>query len=228
MQSSTKDKKKNVSKGSKNLSRDEKKSLKLHLSISLCIIGLLGFYVSYLGISNQKYIIIILGIILILGPTIIFALLWFKEEQEHLRKLRNPYLINFNELKSELIKAEEFLKLFQEKFSQDYTSLSQAGSINLLSLERIIDGMNERLDEVEYLMISNSENKVRSGITLLEKPLVLKTKSHKHLNEHEIPDMPINTLVDSLRFLITNLSKEFPTKEPEEKSNPLTDIITKF
>jgi len=228
MQSSTKDKKQSDSKASKNLSRDEKKSLKLHLTISLCIIGLLGFYVSYLGVSNQKYIIILLGIILIFGPTIIFALLWYKEEQEYLAKLRNPYLINFNEIKSELIKSEDFLKLFQERFSQDYTNLSQTGSINLLSLERIIEGLKERLEEVEYLILSNNENKMRSGIELLEKPLELKTKSHKHLNEHEIPDMPTNTLVDSLKFLVTSLSKELPSKESEKKANPLTDIITKF
>ena len=64
-----------------------------------------------------------------------------------------------------------------------------ATSLNFLSLERLIEALEERLEQIFQLANSNSETSILEADELLSKDLVFEKRVSDHLIQHEMPPM---------------------------------------
>lgn len=217
------------SKEFKELSKSEKKQLASHLLYALGSVFILGLITLMIGLSYYKSFITLTGLFLLGSVSLIFLVLSIRAHIKHVNQFKAPYLKQLDLLIKEWEKAlellqdmeKEFPKLLETKSRATSNQWSKAGLVHYFSLTRITESLGERLKEVDTCLDSISERSIYKGIKLLESPLILETKYDEHLIDHDIPEMPPSTWIDSLKFLCEKVSEE---SKRRTKKNPLHTV----
>jgi hypothetical protein len=149
------------------------------------------------------------------------------EHLKYLDYLRAPHLDLFNLHCSALVEAKNLVISLEEefpKFKEDMQIHNRSVFLNFISLKQLIENLEARLVMIDKHLFSKSEASVFHAIELIETPLVFTSKSDEHMIKYDMPDMPSNTWLDSLNFLISKVKRE---RESFKKENPIHSIIGK-
>lgn len=187
------------------LSREEKNNLSFHLNFALTIIFLFGLAIGVIGYLNIKLMLVIIGSFTSMCPIIYLMFITYKQQLKDANELRAIPLKELATIKSELYKAEIFLRTLAVEGGVELCFSTKKDSLNHISLERLIDGLKERLLEIEIKLNSNNISTVEEAIGIFNSPLSFPKRNSKNLIDHEMPDMPKSTWIDSMHFLIKEL-----------------------
>ncbi|HMO18703.1 MAG TPA: hypothetical protein PKA63_10460 [Oligoflexia bacterium] len=191
-----------------NLTPNEKQKIATHLVFALLFLGFFGLLISLTGFLHNKNELLFLGFFLSIGSIAVYLTMTWLEQKRYIKHLKEPIEKRIQELEVFVVEYQDFLTEIHKAFPIDSLNWSKAGSINCISLDRIIQGINERLIEANGLIKTLDEKKIFKAQELLETPLTFKTHLDRHLMEHEMPDMPANSWIESMKFLYSKIKEE--------------------
>jgi hypothetical protein len=206
------------------LSREEKESVNRHLTLALGVFFFIGLIVAYLGVKNHFLSITISGALISFLTFGTYLGLTIMEHLKYLHNLRAPHLEQFNLHCNALLQAKDLVNSINEEFpniKKKSEMRNRSGFLNFLSLERLIENLEIRLIMIEEHLFSKSETSVLHAIELMEAPLVFTSKLDEHVIDHEMPDMPSSTWLDSLNFLTSKVKEE---KERFREESPMHSL----
>jgi len=209
------------------LTRQEKEKIGVHFLIALGFLAIFGIGIAVLGHYYLKIEVLLLGLTLSIGSLLTYLAMKGIEERNYIRALKKPISDRVAELRPLVIKSIEFIDNLQKSFPPESLQWSKTGASHFISLSRISESLIDRLDTVEELANSLSDTKIQEAAALLEKPLTFETKLEKHLMDHNMPEMPSSSWVDSINFLHAELKKESEKfTHPEKKDDFINTIKT--
>jgi hypothetical protein len=212
------------------LSKREKKTIAIHLLYSLGLLFTLGTLTILLGLLYNKTSITSTGIGICFVVCLVFLGASIHQHRKCMRELKDPFLAIITELNVHLDIAKQLIGELNNEFPELEDSKSsmvkmdgwsRADFIHYLSLLRLTEALDERLSQSLSLINSFFEPTIFKGIYLLEEPLTFVTRYDEHLLDHDMPDMPSATWLDSLKYLIDKIQKG---KKALRKKNPLYTV----
>ncbi len=190
------------------LSRSEEANVTKHLVFSLLLIFCLGFFVTLVGYSYYKPSMLLFGLFMSLASGVCYIIL-------QLRDRKSEYLVKEKLVKSKVTQHEiclesaiRFFEPLREDFNPEVANWSKVGTINYLSLERIIEALKARDIEIKRLLSKSSMSSLDSIMLLLETALVFPQRLSKDIIDHKMPDIPSSSIEQSIKFLIQKLENE--------------------
>ena len=206
-------------------SREDRKELTKHIFKALAVFFTAGILTLAIGYFNLRPTIALVGALMSLISAAIYTAILMYEEHEYLKKLKAPIIEEIALYENALNNAETSINPIREELkrrSSNTLDSSTSTSLSFLSLERLIEALDLRLNEVAKLISSNTEESIIRAGKLLDKNLVFEKKSSEHLLEHDMPDMPPSTWLDSLHFLSQKVTEDL--KKIREHDSPLNTI----
>ncbi len=215
--------------GMEKLSKAEKKNIAWHLVLSLSLLFVIGVVTLALGLLYNKMMLFAIGITITIVVCVVFLAASLIQHKKYLDELKAPYLENLKIIEDKLTTANEVAASIEEEFPNimrtDLQTLtlkwSKSGFVSYLSLVRLIEALTERISEAGSLINSFSTNSVIKGIELLEAPLTFETRSYEHLIDHQMPEMPSATWLNSLKSLTEQVKSE---KSKLKSKSPLYSL----
>lgn len=203
------------------LSNDDKQLLKFHFLVALCVLTAISGLTFFAGLISSKKILVGFGGITFSASIFIGSLIFIFEYLQNLKKIKAPLQNKYNEIYDAVEIAKKAITPIKEEIKQRTSktlSSSNNMSINLLTLDWLIENLSARLDETYLYLKSNDDEKITIAEELLKKDLEFNKNCAEHLLELNIPNMPANTWIDSLKFLTNKVVEEYSNLKDKDSS----------